>query len=381
MWLYIFIISGAGVFYTYIGYPLFLIFAAKFFKRPVNKKYITPDVTIFMVVYNEDLVVRAKIKNCLNLNYPEDKLTIVFASDGSIDKTNEIISEYVKEGIIHYDYEIRSGKMAVINKTMPKLKGEIIVFSDARELFNKNAIKELVANFNDESIGAVSGELILTERKKAVAGKSIRLYWEYEKRLRKREGEILSCVGATGAIYAIRRELFKPLPDDTILDDVGIPFKIIEQGYRVIFDREAKAYDDVAGSSGEEYKRKSRTLAGNWQILFRLRSFYHLHSFYIKFTFLSHKVSRIFLPVFFIFILISSGLIDHIFFKLIFILNIIFYVLAFSGLVLEKFGIKNIIVFHVPSVVFTLHFAIIAGLWKYLTDRQGGKWEKAKNLQ
>jgi poly-beta-1,6-N-acetyl-D-glucosamine synthase len=382
MWLVIFIVSLLFVFYTYAGYPLVLIFAARFFKKPVNKKEIYPNVSMLIVAFNEAWVMRKKIENCFTLDYPTEKLEIVVATDGCQDDTNKIVAEYASRGVKLYAYPERKGKLAVVNRTIPLLSGEIVVFSDARELFHPDAIKELVWNFNDPRIGAVSGELVLTARKEEVVSKSLQLYWKYEKRLRKREGEISACVGATGAIYAIRKALFRVLPDDIVLDDVAIPLQVVVQGYRVIFERLARAYDDVSSTSQQEYGRKARTLAGNFQILFNLGKLFHYNfrNNFVLFAYFSHKVTRMLLPLFFILFFISCLFIPGWFFKVIFIAQLIFYILALIGVYIERHDLKHYFIFNAPSVFCTIHFAIISGFWRYITKHQKITWERSASL-
>ena len=375
IWLWLFIAGVAGVFYTYIGYPIFLIVTARLLKRKVKKEYTTPSVSFLIVAHNEDWVIRKKLRNTLGLNYPAEKMEIVVASDGSDDKTENVVKEFSRRGVRLISYKKRIGKTPVINRTIPQLNGEIVVFSDSREMFHQDAVKELVANFTNPKVGAVSGELILTDRKKEAVGKSIRLYWEYEKRLRKREGEISSSVGATGAIYAIRRNLFKPIPKVTILDDLAIPMVIIAQGYRVIFDRTAKAYDDVSGNSRQEYGRKSRTMAGNFQILFNLGRKYHFKNLFVLFEYFSHKVSRVLLPGFFTLVFISSLMVPFLWIRVFFICQAAFYGLALIGLLTERLGKKGLFIFHFPAVFCTLHFAIVVGFFRYALHRQSHKWE------
>jgi cellulose synthase/poly-beta-1,6-N-acetylglucosamine synthase-like glycosyltransferase len=376
IWVIIFWVSLAGVFYTYIGYPIFLIIAARFFKKPVNKKEIYPPVSLLVVANNEDWVIRQKVENSLACNYPGDQLKVVIASDGSDDNTNDIVREYQDRGVKLFVYPERKGKMEAINRTVPLLAGEIVVFSDAREMFHPDAVRELAANFNDEKIGAVSGEYIFTAPQARGVGKSLQLYWEYEKRLRKREGEISSSVGASGAIYAIRKRLFKPVPWVTILDDLAIPMTIIAQGYRVVFDRLAKAYDDVSSTSGQEYGRKSRTLAGNFQILFNLGRKYRFRNWFVLFEYFSHKVMRMALPVFFLAFFISTVWLKGMMPRLLLAAQAVFFGLAVIGLLLEKLGIKTHFLFHAPGVFCTIHWAIVTGVFRYLIHRQSIKWQR-----
>ena len=186
----------------------------------------------------------------------------------------------------------RRGKVSLLNEIVPQAKGEIIVFSDARQIFKKDALRNLVANFADEKVGCVSGELVFVDEDKASVSKGIGFYWQYEKWMRKMESRISSAVGATGAIYAIRKNLYVAPPQGTILDDVFIPLKVVEQGFRVIFDSEAVAYDRIVSTSKEEFKRKTRTLAGNFQLFFQFKKLLNPLRSKVAFQFFSHKFLR-----------------------------------------------------------------------------------------
>ena len=235
----IFILSLLFVFYTYLGYPVFLYCWSIIVKKNVNKRHNKPEpfVSVVIAAKNEEKNIKRRIKNLLDQNYPINKLEIIIVSDGSNDNTNIIVQDLIKKlsdtsllygnnilKLIHYNSS--HGKPYAINKGVKEAKGKIVVFTDCRQRFSKDAIKHLVANFNDKDVGCVSGELVFEKTPGSSIQAEMGVYWNFEKWLRKTESKTGSVLGATGAIYAIRRELFQPIPNSTLLDDVLIPLNI-----------------------------------------------------------------------------------------------------------------------------------------------------------
>ncbi|OQX87681.1 MAG: hypothetical protein B6D55_02595 [Candidatus Omnitrophica bacterium 4484_70.2] len=380
----IFWLSLVVLAYTYFGYPLLLWIGGKLFSKPVNKRCITPSVTFIVVVYNEEKYIGRKIENILSLDYLKEKLEIIIGSDGSTDRTNQILEEYLKkcrEEGMNYKIVIsqrREGKIALLNEIVPQAKGEIIVFSDARQIFKKDALRNLVANFADENVGCVSGELVFVDEDKASVSKGIGFYWRYEKWMRKMESRISSAIGATGAIYAIRKNLYVAPPQDTILDDVFIPLKIAQKGFRVIFDSQAVAYDKVVSTSKKEFTRKVRTLAGNFQLFIQCRSLFNPFKSKLSWQLFSHKFLRAVAFFFLLFLFVTNLLLRNSYpYSVILLLQIIFYLLAVGGFVAEKFSFQNRIL-SFPFVFCILNFAGLRGFLKFIFGKQGVKWEKVR---
>ncbi|MDP3789085.1 MAG: glycosyltransferase family 2 protein, partial [Candidatus Omnitrophota bacterium] len=266
--IFIFWFSMAVLLYTYFGYPIYVFFKADRARYSIYKDYdYKPLVSVIISVHDEEARIGRKIDNLLSSSYPPDKLEILIGSDGSTDGTNKILSGVRDERVRAFIFPERRGKVSVLNDLVLKAKGEILIFCDARQVFDKDAIGMLVSDFADERVGCVSGELVFNDKQESNRISSgIGTYWNYEKFIRDCESMIYSMVGATGAIYAIRRDLYSPPPGNTILDDMYIPLAITRLGYRCILDREAKAYDDPANMPQQEYRRKVRTLTGNYQI-------------------------------------------------------------------------------------------------------------------
>ena len=285
--------------YTYIGYFLYLLCLYKIKgKKQIKKKAITPKVSVIIAVYNEEKNIGKKIKNLLKQTYPKNKLEIIFISDGSTDNTNNILLKAEQEHtfIKAIIYKKKRSKPYALNLGVQHSQGEIIIFADARQEFDHNAISNLVKNFADKSVGCVSGELVFVENTDSKIKAEIGTYWKFEKYIRYLESLTGSVVGATGAIYAIKKELFVPFPEDILLDDVYLPLKIAEQTYRVLFDSEALAFDVYSPDFSKEKRRKIRTLLGNWQLIYKNPSLIIPYKHPLWFRFISHKFLRLIIP-------------------------------------------------------------------------------------
>jgi cellulose synthase/poly-beta-1,6-N-acetylglucosamine synthase-like glycosyltransferase len=291
-------ISLAFLLYVHVGYPLVLLAWRRLAPRPVKKGFGEPSVSILIAARNEKDRIEAKIMNCLQLDYPPGKLQVVVALDAPSDGTDQIARKCESAIVNVLSCSQHQGKAGTLNDAAASARGDILVFADVRQQFDRHSLRELVANFHDPSIGAVSGELILMDENGHEAADGVGLYWRYEKWIRAQEAEIHSMMGATGSIYAIRRELYTPMPPDTILDDVAIPMNIVLRGKRAVFDGSARAYDQVSASPKLEYGRKVRTLTGNYQVLARMPALLSpLHN-PVWLQFISHKVGRLLVPYF-----------------------------------------------------------------------------------
>lgn len=293
----LFWLSFAFVFYVYFGYPALLALWRRMGGRAINRASCEPTVSVVIAAHNERERLERKLKNCLALDYPKTKLQIIVSLDGPTDGSESLVSVYTEKGIELVHSVDHQGKAAALNRALRRATGEIVIFADARQAFDVSAIRELTANFADETVGAVSGELLLMQDSDGgEASTDVGLYWRYEKALRLMESQIHSVAGATGAIYAIRRDLYEDLPEDAILDDVLTPLRIILKGKRAVFEPRAKAYDAVACCAASEYRRKVRTLCGNYQLVRYLPQVLSPWRNPIFVQFLSHKLGRLLVP-------------------------------------------------------------------------------------
>jgi len=282
--------------YVYIGYPLVLRVWAAFATKPVLGSPCEPHVCLLIAANDEAAVIARKLENSLGLDYRMDRFDVVVASDGSCDGTNEIVRAFAPR-VQLLAYETRRGKIAAINEAMRSVTADIVVMSDANTFLRPDAVRRLVQNFADPEVGAVSGDVVLTGERAALAG-SEDLYYRYERHLQQLESEIGSLVGVDGALYALRRELFVPPPADTILDDMAIPMAVLRAGHRVVFDADALADEAGSGSSTEEFWRKVRVVAGAVQFLLRRDSGVPVSRGQAIFTLVSHKALRWMSPAF-----------------------------------------------------------------------------------
>lgn len=366
--------------YTYVGYPVVLTLLSRLFGTPVGKKGMTPTVSVILAAYNEESVIADKIRNLLELDYPADRLEILIGSDGSTDRTVEIAEAHHDSRIRVFNFTERSGKINVINRLVPKAKGDILIFTDASEIFDLQAIRHLVANFSDPTVGAVSGQLMMTGQETNGASRSVSTYWSYEKKLRAMEGHLYSMLGATGAIYALRRSLFRAPAANTILDDVAIPMAVVRNGYRVVFEPEAVAYEKATDRASDEFKRKVRTLTGNYQEYFHLDRFLGYHSIRVAFQIFSHKILRLLAPMLMLGMFAASFIAPGANATLLLAGQIGFYSLAFLGL---AFPLRTRLV-SVPYMFTLMNLAAAyAAVNYFLRSSQiaAGKsvlWEKTK---
>jgi len=371
------------IIYCYFGYPILISLVGKCTQRQTQHGTNEPTVSIVLSIWNEEDVIKKKIENLLSLDYPLEKVEILIGSDGSTDRTEDIIKQFSDFRIQLFDSSQRRGKMTTINQLVQKAKNEIIVFTDARQMFEGDALKMLVSNFSDPKIGCVSGELIFSKKEGGTA-QGINLYWNYEKWIRHNESDVYSMLGATGAIYAIRRKLFTNIPAGIVLDDMFVPIKIIQKGFRAIFDPSAKATDEVSDSPREEHRRKARTLFGNYQIFWIFREMFNPFKSPIALQLFSHKLLRVLIPFFMVALFfINWGLFNVSFFAILFYLQIAFYGMAVIGGLARhsKYGILKIIskTCYVPYVFCLLNFSALAGFFRFTFARQDIMWEKARD--
>lgn len=366
--------------YTYVGYPLLAWLRSRLFRRAPRKSDITPRISILCVAHNEARRIRDRIENLLALDYPRELVEIVIASDASTDGTVDIAQEYAASGVRVVQFHEHRGKPAVLNELIPQLRGEIVVLMDARQRIDLQALRELAANFADPRVGAVSGELLLDpESGDARTGKGVGFYWRYEKFIRFHESRADSTVGATGALYALRHRLFQPIPSDTLLDDVLIPMQIARQGYRVLFEPAARAYDVVAASPQAEMTRKVRTIAGNFQLMWRERWLLNPRRNRLWFQTLSHKYFRLLGPVCLALVLASNLLLlEYPFYDVVLALQVLFYAAAIAGH-MRKNASGSSMLMNVAYAFCMLNWATVLGCYRFACGRQQVTWQKAQH--
>lgn len=367
---------GAALFvaYTYVGYPLGVWALSRFRSQtqvdpgaPVD----WPELTVVVAVHNERGRIARKIENLRAVDYPAGKMQILFVSDGSTDGTPSEIERFHGVGLLAY--EQRKGKPYALNRALEQVNTPIVVFTDVRQELGPDAIRRLVARLWDPQVGAVSGELVHRDPRTHAAA-HIGLYWRYEKWIRKSESRLASTVGATGALYAIRRRDWEPLPEDALLDDFEVPMRIVRRGHRVLFEAGAHVYDELQQDTVGERKRKVRTLTGNFQAFARLPWLFVPWHNPLWIQFLSHKVFRLVVPYALIVAAVASAVGDGPWMRGAAAAQALFYIASAGGLLVPALRRQRLISF---AVVFVeLNWAAVVALRNFLLQRVDPRWEK-----
>jgi len=309
----LFWISAGVILYVYGGYPLLLSARARLTARTLRKTGVDaegpwPSISIVLAARNEAARLPARVANLLELTYP-GRRQIIVVSDGSTDHTGDALSSFGPN--VRVIEVPAGGKPLALNAGVARSTGEILVFADARQHFSPAALVEMVANFADPQVGGVTGELLLDckgpDGAVSTVGEGVGLYWKYEKWLRRNESAVWSTLGATGAIYALRRAVWRPLPADTLLDDVLAPMRAVLSGHRIVFEPRAQAFDRTSPDAVAESRRKTRTLAGNYQILAQEPRLLVPFVNPVWLQYVSHKVGRLLVPWALAAAFISSG--------------------------------------------------------------------------
>lgn len=382
----IFIVLLSLVFYTYIGYGVLLFTFVKFksffcrIRTSHNSKF-EPPVTLFIAAYNEKDCIEDKLQNTLNLDYPKEKVQILFVTDGSDDGTPELLEKHKGITILHQDK--RGGKTGAINRGMSFVKNPIVIFSDANAMLNKSAIREIVKHYKNPVIGCVAGEKrIIKTTEDNASGSGEGIYWKYESLLKSMDFKLNTAVGAAGELFSIRTELYEHINENIILDDFIISMKIVEKGYKIAYEPKAFASEAASLSIHEEMKRKIRISAGGIQSIIKLYSLLNVFKFpMLSFQYISHRVLRWSLTPFALFLLMPINFLliyemDFSIYHLFFIGQILFYILAIIGWTLEQKKIKVKMVF-VPFYFIFMNLCVIVGLSRFLKGNQSVLWEKS----
>ncbi len=367
------------IIYTYIGFPLGIVLRGLLWGRPYKHEELAnpPSVSIVISAYNESKSIAAKLDNILSMEYPRDCLEVVIASDGSTDGTDAIVERYKEHGVKLLSLP-RVGKAAALNAAVSASSGEILVFSDANSMYKADAIRELVRPFGDPIVGGVAGNQVYkTEVSGGSSGDGERAYWNFDRMLKKFQGQSGNTLAATGAIYAIRRSLFQPIPDG-VSDDLVTSTGVIVQRYRLVFAPDAIAYEPVAATSQVEFGRKVRVIVRSWKALIFRREL--LNPFRYKFyaiQLFSHKVLRylVVFPLLMLFLaspfLWKTGLI----YQLATIAQVAFYSFALLGLLFNgtRFARKKI--FTIPFYFCMVNTASLVAVINVLRGHQIKHWE------
>ena len=384
-WLCVFL-----VFYTYIGYGILLWLLVQL-KRIVRGRAIRPalpadealpDVTLLICAYNEQDIVGMKMENTYQLDYPKDKLHIMWVTDGTTDDTNKRLAEYPDVEVV-YSPE-RKGKTAALNHGISMVKTEITMMTDANTMVNPEAIREIVRCFQDPEVACVAGEKrVMARHEGQAAAEGEGLYWKYESALKRLDSELYSTMGAAGELNAIRTRFYRPMPENALLDDFVMSMRMVDNGYKIAYSPDAYAMEYGSADLNEESKRKRRIAAGGLQSIWWLRKMMNpLRNPVVAFQFVSHRVLRwsitpiallALIPLNTVLVMMKAGTV----YNVIWMLQILFYLAAFIAWLMERNGRKNKLLY-VPYYFLFMNLNVFKGM-KYLRSHQSsGAWEKAK---
>jgi len=363
--------------YIYAGYPLMVWTLARLRGRPVRKGPFSGTVSVVLVAHNEASRLSSKITNVLASTAAGQIVEVLVGSDGSTDSTSVVASSFPDLRVRGVAFSERRGKPSVINDLVAQARGEILLFLDARQDLAPDAVAKMLANFADSQVGVVSGELVFRrDADTGTAGEGMGFYWKYEKLIRNAEGQFRSVPGATGAVYAMRRSLFRPIPAQTILDDVVIPMQAVEQSFRCILERGAEAYDRPSVSTAKESIRKRRTIAGCAQLIAAQPRWLLPWRNPIWWEFCSHKLLRLLSPVLLVIVgLANLWLMDRPWYLVLLSLQVAMYVTALAGWLSQQRGRRSSL--FGPSLMFvSLNATTVAALWDALCGRFHATWRK-----
>ena len=374
----IFWLTIGVIFYAYLGYPFLILCLSLFINNKVNKGDHEPSVTFLITAYNEEKNMREKLENTLSLDYPRDKMEIIVASDASTDKTDEIVKEFLGRGVVLHRVEGRLGKTETQNQAVKVARGDIIIFSDATAKYRKDAMRKIVRNYKDPSIGAVSGRYEYVNPTGAPIGLGTILFWKYENFIKSRQTRIKTVTGCCGCIYSVRRSLYEPLPRE-IISDLVEPLKILEKGYRIAFEPEAVAYEMTEEKPEEEFSMRVRVITRGMSGLAYVKDLLNpLKYTFVSFQLISHKVLRWLMP-FFLIILFTSNLliIERSPYTLVFILQATFYLSAPVAWILHKYIRKAKFLF-IPLYFCILNLASLLATINLVKGRKMSTWETVR---
>jgi cellulose synthase/poly-beta-1,6-N-acetylglucosamine synthase-like glycosyltransferase len=375
--------SCAAVLFAYLGYPVLLLLLSRWLGRsarvPAGVHEDLPTLSLLIAAHNEESVIEERIRNALQMDYPAEKLEIVVASDGSVDDTATIVRRYAERGVRLLDYCPRRGKAATLNAAMAELHGEIVLLSDANTYTDATAARKIVRWFKNADVGVVCGRLVLTDP--VTGGNADSLYWKYETFLKRCEGRLGALLGSNGAIYAIRRMLYLPIPEDTIVDDFVIPLRAkLRTGCAIVYDCEAIAREETAPDVRAEFHRRSRIGAGGFQSILMLWRLLDPRRGWVALTFFSHKIMRWLCPFFMLGALLTNLLlVDDSFYLGTLVAQLGFYAVSMlAALVPPRF--RSLKPLRLTTMFTSMNLALLVGFWRFARGTQKGLWQRTARL-
>lgn len=379
-------VSAGLILYAYVGYPVLIGLLSRCVPRPrftVPNSAASaglPSVSLIIAAYKEESIILQRINNALAMDYPADKIEILIGCDGNEDATGELVRGVHDSRVRLMQFEKRRGKPSVLNDCAAAARGEILAFSDANTFWNRDALLRLVSPFRNHRVGGVCGQLLLTDP--VTGGNVDGLYWRYENFLKRCEGRLGALLGFNGAIYAMRKSLWQPIPPQTIVDDFLIGMRIHQQRQRLLFDEAAVAHEESAPTVAAEFHRRARIGAGGFQSLCWLLPLLAPWHGSVAFAFWSHKVLRWLCPLFMVIALAANLLLipHHWGYAALFISQVAFYGLAIAGLYSPGQGVSSKLL-KLSSLFVSMNAALAVGFYRWAGNRQSGAWKRTARTQ
>ena len=384
-WLSILLIA-----YTYIGYPVLLALLSTLKREPELMSGASTSVTILITAYNEEAVIAKKLENSLAIDYPKEQLHIFVAADGSSDRTVEIVERFASRGVELSFLPQRNGKMAAINRAISQVSSEIVLFSDANNMYEPDVVSKLIEPFADPTVGATTGAKLIIPDGNSLSGAE-GIYWKYESWIKKNETRLTTCTSAVGEILAVRRNLYNAPPGNVINDDYYIALDLIRRGYKIFYVPEARSFEYASATMQDEMVRRARMNTGKYQAISLSWTSLPFHRPLVVWQIISHKFLRALLPFDFLGAFFASFLLATFqkdfsgsFFKLsvpyaqwIFGGQVLFYVFAALGI---KFRFPGWIgkLIYLPAYLVSSNIAILRGFLGFLTKKQTNVWDRVK---
>lgn len=369
--------SALALCYTYAGYPLLVLLVSLLRSRSVARAAFEPVVSVIITAYNEERDLRAKLENTLALDYPPAKLEVLVASDCSTDRTDEIAREFESRGVRLHRQTERHGKTAAQNAAVELARGEVILFSDATTLYQRDVLRVMMPDFADASVGCVAGRLVYVDPAQSSVGHGARSYWNYETFLKKHESRACSLIGASGCLYAVRRSSYVPMYDEACSDFL-IATKMVEQGLRAVYEPEAVCTEETNRRADKEMRMRVRVITQTFTDLWRHRAMMNpWRSGFYAVQLFSHKVLRYFVPLFLLALIISSAALApfSLFYAAIFAAQVLFYFVAALGWALERIGAKRLRLLALPQYFVLTNVASVIAYYKFLRGERYARWE------
>ena len=362
--------------YVYLGYPLLVYLVSLLFPRAVEHGEIEPHVTVLITAFNEEAALPDKLENTLGIDYPTGKLEILVASDGSTDRTDEIVREYAAQGVKLFRQEGRVGKTMTQNNAVEQATGEVILFSDATTLYNKDVFRSILPAFADDSVGCVAGRLVYIDEDQSTVGRGARSYWSYETFLKIAESRACSLIGASGCLYAVRKSAYEPMYPEACSDFL-ICTSIYRKGLRSVFAPDAVCYEHTNRVATDELRMRVRVISQTFTDLWRNRDMFNpAKSGFFAIELISHKVLRYAVP-FILLVLFAANVIlarQTMFYDAVLALQLLFYVLALAGWLLERAG-KRVSLLAMPLYFVLANLASVLAFYNFLRGETYTRWD------